>query len=380
MFDNVYDCCDFTVATLDGVYGWASEMIAIVTIVFVFTFIAKIVLQRLQLRFEQQGKIWKDSFVKALYLPLSYLVWFFAIIQSLALIAARIYKEFPSEDRHLVIGVGALLAFTWFLLRWKNFIVQHMLTLRISKKIALDRGKIAALNKLATVAIIFFSILMLMEISHRSVTTIIAFGGIGGLALAFASQEIIANFFGGFMIYLTQPFTIGDWILIPDRNIEGHVEEIGWYLTRIRSFDKRPIYIPNAIFSKLIVITPSRMTHRQIKETIGVRCEDMPKIKKIIQDIRTMLQQHPDLDNHQPIIANFASFGQFSLDLYIDVYTQTINKAGYLQIKEDVLLKIAEVLEKNGAEIALPLQHIAFSEGISLRQENKAPPPGLVRT
>ena len=183
---------------------------------------------------------------------------------------------------------------------------------------------------------------------------------IGGLALAFASQEIIANFFGGFMIYLTQPFTIGDWILIPDHQIEGIVEEIGWYMTRIRSLDKRPIYIPNTIFSKLIVITPSRMSHRQIKELIGLRCEDLPKIKNVMEDLKGMLQAHPDLDHHQPVIVRLAGFGQFSLDISLITYTQTTSTEGFMKIKEDVLLKIAEVLDKHGAALASPLENIAI--------------------
>ncbi len=360
MLNNFEDCCAFAIAALDGVYGWVSETISITIFVFVFNFLAKWVLKRLHQRLESQKKIWKICFVKAIYTPLSYFVWFFASIQILDLIASRIFVNLPVDNRHTLIAVGALCTFCWFLMRWKSFVVSYMHAKSKTKEITIDPGKIGALDKIGTVTIIFFSILMMMEITNRSVNTIIAFGGVGGLALAFASQELIANFFGGFMIYLTQPFTIGDWILIPDHNIEGYVEDIGWYMTRIRSLDKRPIYIPNSIFSKLIVITPSRMSHRQIKETISIRCEDVSKIKSVVVGLKEMLQVHPDLDHQQPIIARFTSFGSSSLEILINVYTQTTSTEGFLKIKEDVLLKIVDVVEMHGAQLAMPTQHIAI--------------------
>ena len=76
------------------------------------------------------------------------------------------------------------------------------------------------------------------------------------------------------MIHLDRPFALGDWVSSPDRDIEGVVEHIGWRLTVIRSFDKRPIYIPNSLFTQIVVKNPSRMTNRRIFEYIGVRCDD----------------------------------------------------------------------------------------------------------
>ena len=127
MFSIIQDCCDFAVAALDGVYGWASEILAIAIVVFVFNFLTKRLLKRLHSHFENQGRIWKDSFVRALYIPLSYFIWFFAIIQSLDLIAARIYQELPIDDRHMLIASGGLISFSWFLLRWKSFVLKNLL-------------------------------------------------------------------------------------------------------------------------------------------------------------------------------------------------------------------------------------------------------------
>lgn len=357
-YDKIDDCCLFAIDALDGLYGWATEVVAIVLVVFIVNFLAKWFLERLHRFFKKKNKYWKDSFTQAIYRPLSSFVWFLATVQTFDLIAARIYQPIPTELRHDILAVAGVLAFGWFIMLWKKNVVKHMVAKSKKREITIDQGKIGALDKLGTVATIFFVLLMLLEATDRSMSTIIAFGGVGGLALAFASQEVIANFFGGFMIYLTQPFTIGDWISIPDHTIEGVVEDIGWYMTRVRSLDKRPIYIPNSIFSRLIVITPSRMSHRVFKETINLRNQDLPKLKKITQEIKEMLQQHFEIDRSQSIIVRLQAFGPYSVDFYISCCTAIIDNEGYLKVKEDLLYKIAEIVEKNGAEFATPTQNI----------------------
>ena len=103
-----------------------------------------------------------------------------------------------------------------------------------------------------------------MQALGYSISGVLAFGGIGGIAVGFAAKDLLANFFGGLMIYLDRPFSVGDWIRSPDKNIEGTVEEIGWRLTRIRTFDKRPLYVPNSTFTQISVENPSRMLNRRI--------------------------------------------------------------------------------------------------------------------
>lgn len=358
LFDKLNDCCSFAVGALDGLHGWISEAIALVLVVFIFNFLLRWLLKRLHLHFERQKKYWKDSFTQAIYAPLSYYIWFFAAVQALDLISSRIASPMPIKNRHILLAIGAVFALAWFLMRWKRNVIGHLIVKSKNREIAINQGKIGAIDKMWTVAIIFFIILMLLEATDRSMNTIIAFGGVGGLALAFASQEVIANFFGGFMIYLTQPFTIGDWISIPGHSIEGIVEDIGWYMTRVRSMDKRPIYIPNSIFSRLIVITPSRMSHRVFKETIGLRTEDLPKIKQVIQEIKEMFQQHVDIDPLQPVIVRLAALGSYSLDISINACIPIIDNEGFMRVKEDLLLKIIDIILKNGAEFATPTQHI----------------------
>src|SRR5690606_30903944 len=106
-----------------------------------------------------------------------------------------------------------------------------------------------AISKLLKAAAIITAMLVLLQSLGFSVSGVLAFGGIGGIAIGFAARDLLANFFGALMLYFDRPFAVGDWVRSPDREIEGTVEDIGWRLTRIRTFDQRPLYVPNSIFA-----------------------------------------------------------------------------------------------------------------------------------
>jgi MscS family membrane protein len=250
----------------------------------------------------------------------------------------------------MILTVSVILFATWFAMRWKRLLIERLITKDKSLKLTLERGKIDAIDKIATVAILCIAGFILLGATNHNLNALIAFGGVGGLALAFASQQIIANFFGGLMIYLTHPFMIGDSILLPDRSIEGTVEEIGWYVTRISSLDKRPIYIPNSLFSTQIVINPSRMSHRQIKEIIYISPGDLQKVKTLLNELNNMLQRNSELDTALPHYAHFAAFRSSSLEIVINAFTRTTDYDKYLKIKEELLLSISGLVEKEGLE------------------------------
>ncbi|WP_273009454.1 mechanosensitive ion channel family protein, partial [Spongiibacter tropicus] len=184
------------------------------------------------------------------------------------------------------------------------------------------------------------------------------FGGIGGIAVGFAAKDLLANFFGGLMVYLDRPFSVGDWIRSPDKNIEGTVENIGWRQTRIRTFDQRPLYVPNATFTQISVENPSRMLNRRIYETIGVRYDDAKHIPAIISKVREMLANHPEIDTRKTLIVNFNSFNASSLDFFVYTFTKTTQWVKYHEIKQDILLNILEIVHELGADVAYPTSTI----------------------
>lgn len=212
-----------------------------------------------------------------------------------------------------------------------------------------------------------FVVIMLLFGEHfgMSMSGLMAFGGIGGLAIGLAGKDILSNFFSGIMLYFDRPFNIGDWVCSPDRNIEGTVAEIGWRLTKIITFDNRPLYVPNSVFSTIIVENPGRMTNRRIETEIGLRYEDANKVAVIVNDIRTMLQQHDGIDNSQTLLVNFNQFDSSSLNIMVYCFTKTVKWAEWLDIQEDVYLKIVDIVHGHGCDFAFPSRTIYIKKEAS---------------
>lgn len=357
-----YICSD----VLEGAYGTAIQAFGIVFFVLVFNFLIKSALARLREHFLKTKNVWSLSFVSALYKPLNYFVWLVAFICTTDFLIDRLFSV-RLINIHLILSVGGVLTIGWFLLRWNQKIVHYMIEMSQENKIALSVGKLDLLSKLATIFIIFLTIFLLLDVTQRDIKALIAFGGIGGLALAFASQQVISNFFGGVMIYFTQPFTIGELVNLPEKKIEGHIEEIGWYMTCIRNLEKRPIYVPNSIFTQTIVITPSRMSHNRFLHTFGLRYSDLPVIKEVVSTIKLMLLKHDDVDHHLKVEAYFIGFGSSSLNITISAY---INLGGedIHSIRQDLLLRIAEIIESHGAEFAT-VRYPAEMQEIKAKQQ-----------
>ena len=171
---------------------------------------------------------------------------------------------------------------------------------------------------------------------------------------------------GGLMVYWDRPFAVGDWIRSPDRNIEGTVEKIGWRLTRIRTFDKRPLYVPNAVFSTISVENPSRMSNRRIYVTIGLRYDDATRIATILPDIEKMLREHTAIDATLTLMVNLYQFGPSSLNFFIYTFTKTTNWVKFQAIQQDVFLKAIDIITAHGAECAFPTTTLHVPNGINL--------------
>lgn len=345
-------------------------MSALIFVVIFFNFFIKWVLQKLHIHFENQKKIWKDGFVQSLYIPLSIYVWFFAAVHAIDLIVHKVSPATTTylKEMHLLFAITGILCLAWFIMRWKNRVVALTILKSNKQEIAIDPGKIGAIDKLVTIIVFFLAILLIMEAAHININTLLAFGGIGGLGIAFASQEIIANFFGGFMIYITHPFTVGDWINLPERNIEGHVEEIGWYMTRIKTFEKRPIYIPNSMFTKVILMNPSRMSHHQFKETIGLRLQDIKAMKPIVAEISQMLKNHPNIDSNEKVLVHFKGVSSTSLDLQISAYSYSIDSVNFADVCQDLWYKIIDIIAKHKAEIDKAFTSIEIPGGVVFKE------------
>ena len=139
------------------------------------------------------------------------------------------------------------------------------------------------------------------------------------------------------------------------------MEDVGWRVTRIRTFDQRPLYVPNSVFSNVALENPSRMLNRRIYETIGIRYDDADVMEQMVVDVKEMLLAHDDIDKGKTLMVNFVAFGASSLDFFIYCFTRTTDWATYHGVKQDVLIKILKIIEGHGAEVAFPTRTVLLS-------------------
>ena len=347
-----------------GDFPWLWEVFLIVLLVLVSNFLVRIVFKRLEKRFEKTANLWDDALLDAAGKPVRLVIWVLGFGWILSIIRhasdAQIFNVLePAREVSLIVIL------VWFVVR----VVRQVETRLMSPKYVsepVDETTVSAVGKLLRTAVIITGALVVLQTLGYSISGVLAFGGIGGIAVGFAAKDLLSNFFGGLMVYLDRPFAIGDWIRSPDQNIEGVVEHIGWRLTRIRTFDKRPLYVPNATFTQISVENPSRMLNRRIYETIGVRYDDAARVKKIVTEVHDFLANDEDIDHNQTLMVNFTSFGPSSLDFFIYVFTRTTDWSEYHQVKQRLMLAILDIIHRNDADVAYPTQTLKVEEIISV--------------
>ena len=333
-------------------YLWVMELFLIVFVALSLGFFLNRLIDRLEVQAGKTKTVWDDALIEACRRPAIWLIWILGVNFAAGIAAQKMDSALqPLIDpinRLALIFLGALFI-TSFIKRAERNLVHPDY---ISKP--MDETTVRAVGKLLRASVIITAVLIALQLFGYSISGLLAFGGIGGIAVGFAAKDLLANFFGGLMIYLDRPFSVGDWVRSPDKEIEGTVEDIGWRLTRIRTFDKRPLYIPNSVFASISVENPSRMTNRRIYESVGIRYEDINCMGPIVEQVTNMLCEHPDIAAEQTMIVNFNKFSASSLDFFVYTFTKTTNWVEFHNIKQDVLLKIAAIIESNQAEIAFP--------------------------
>ncbi len=335
---------------------------AVLIAAFILDAIQRSVRSRLHARLEKTKNKWDESVVEALGRPVTMIIWVIGISFAVEILqkekkGAHIFAAAEPIRDTLIIY-----AFVWFLIRLIRFGESNFLSREDDE--AIDKTTVNAISQLMRVVVMVTGVLVAMQTLGYSISGVLAFGGIGGIAVGFAAKDLLANFFGGLMLFLDRPFAVGDWVRSPDRDIEGTVEYIGWRLTRIRTFDARPLYVPNSVFANIAVENPSRMKNRRIYETIGLRYEDVGKLEKIINRVKEMLTDHPEIDARKTMIVNFNAFAPSSLDFFIYTFTKTTNWVYFHEVKQDVLLKVLKIIAEEGAETAFHTSTLHLMGGL----------------
>jgi MscS family membrane protein len=261
------------------------------------------------------------------------------------------------------IGLRMLLLVTWqiaffvvlcrILLRATDFFT-HVLINRESFPISPELGNF--LKELIKVVIVILCVFAALRvIFHVNITALVASLGIGGLAVALAAQDTLANLLGSFIIYLDKPFKAGD--LIEAGEIKGRVEHVGFRTTRIRTLEKSLLTVPN---KKLIDVALNNITlsdSRRVKFELGLTYSSKSEqILSIIDDIKDVLHKHPKVADDMSV--HFTDFSASSLNIMVLFFVMSNDFEVMVEVKEEVNVQIMEIIEKHGCEFAFPTQTI----------------------
>lgn len=224
--------------------------------------------------------------------------------------------------------------------------------------IKLDKIIFPFLSKILRSIIIALAVCIVLDVWGFNINGFVAGLGIGGAALALSTKDALANIVGGFVIILDKPFSIGDYIKTP--NVEGIVEDITFRSTKIRTLDKALVTEPNSILSNSAIINWTKRNMRRINFTLGVTYStSKEQLRSCVNKIREMLVEDQDINN-ETILVNFDSFGDSSLNIFIYCFTNTIDWAEYLKVKENINYKIMDILESQGVSAAFPSTSVYF--------------------
>ena len=208
--------------------------------------------------------------------------------------------------------------------------------------------------------IIFLGVVAILETWGIKIGPVIAGLGLLGVAVALGAQDLFKNLISGIMILMEKRFQIGDVIKVPGHT-EGVVEQIGFRSTLIRKFDSTPITIPNYIFAEAPILNYSNRNYRRINWTIGLEYNStLDQIKNLTNTISSYLNESENfmVDQNHKAYVRLEKFNDSSIDILIICFTSTKDWEKYLEIKEDLAIKIKDSVEKIGLNFAFPSQSI----------------------
>lgn len=198
-----------------------------------------------------------------------------------------------------------------------------------------------------------FIVLTLLEINLNG---LVAGLGLGGVIITLAAQDTAKNLFGGVVIFLDKPFSVGDWIQMD--TYEGTVEDITFRSTRVRTFENSVVNIPNSVISNSSIINWSKMEKRRYKTNLCVELNTpLDKLEKFKKRVEEMLQEREAIFDDS-IIVRFDEIKDDGINVLVSSYTDSVDYASFLQQKENINYKIMKILEEEGIELAYHTQSI----------------------
>ena len=266
------------------------------------------------------------------------------------------FTESFSETISHTMSTLTIVLFAWVIYRViKLFENSNEL---IAKRFKTDNGITLAklLLSILKAIILIIAGMNILSTWGINITGFVASLGLVGMAFALAAKDTASNFFGSMVLFTDQPFKVGDWIKTPE--VEGTIEAIGVRSTKVRTFARALVSVPNGNLANAAILNWSEMNKRQIKMTLGLTYSTTAtQMKTILAEMRELLKNDEDI-HQQTIYIHFTEFQDSALGIFCYFFTKTTNWGEYMQVRERINLELMEIVEKNGAGFAFPSQSL----------------------
>ena len=253
----------------------------------------------------------------------------------------------------VVLSVALIILFY----RLTSVFIEFLSSISSRTESDLDDQLMPIVGKTLKILVVTIGSLVALQNLGINVVSALAGLGLGGLAFALAARDTAANMFGSFTIFMDQPFKMGDWVKI-DGTHEGIIESIGLRTTRIRTFKKTEISLPNSVVANTSIENISRRPYRRVYTTIGITYgSPAEKVEQLVKQIRDIIRNN----NHaveEGMQVSFVDYAASSLNIMVYFFVNVNDWTQELQAKQEVYLAIMKAVENLGLEFAFPTQTI----------------------
>ncbi|WP_372368240.1 mechanosensitive ion channel family protein [Candidatus Uabimicrobium sp. HlEnr_7] len=293
--------------------------------------------------------------------PLGYIILFIGL--RIAVQFLTFSDENGKINAFISTFFATVIAFSaaWMFIRFVDILMVYMKKHASATESKLDDQLVPLISKSLKIFIVLIAFALIVQNLGYSISGLLAGLGIGGLALAMAAKDTLSNLFGSVTIFSDQPFQVGDWIKVNSH--EGIVEAVGFRSTRIRTFHKTEVSIPNSVVANATIDNFSRMHRRRVSTTLGFTYETTAEqMEKALAAIKDVLKNTKGV--HQDFYAvSFTGFGASSLEVMLYYFTDTLVWMEFVEIREKVNLGIMKALQEVGVEFAFDSLSVYLRSG-----------------
>ena len=254
----------------------------------------------------------------------------------------------------LVLRLAAYVGVTWLVIAVIQRVASAIVIIRGLRGTSIDSHLIRVVSTLLCIAVVLCSALFMADFIGIPVGPLLAGLGIGGFAIALAVRSTLENVIGGLTLFADRPARVGEFCRVGAES--GTVEEIGLRTTKLRRLDDTLVTIPNAEMAQIRIENVTRRRKSLFNPRLGLRYETTGAQIKVIQDaILAMLADHPKVVTEGARV-RFTSFGDYTLNLDVFAYVEESRLPDFLQVQEELNLRVMEIVLSAGATFAFPSQ------------------------